>query len=293
VAFLEFRPTKPLYHYTSVDGFSAILRSKTLWFSDLESANDPREIKLGYGRVMQALLRCLQKLPNSEGRDRLAFFRDRLIAYHDRLQVFCCCFSTKPDELPMWAAYGGNHSGISIGLRPSAILSIEARVQKVRYLDEASDGDFDRLVQDISTQLHVHPNDFLTDVTAGSAASAAIIALKHSSWAYENEVRMVHVQHKNRAKGLARLLPLPDIRGGDSAYWQEPLERIVRGRAVKYKAFRFGHYRHGSFDAQRAIKEAVLGPNCPISVAEAARLLHDEGFHDVHVRHSDCKINVW
>ena len=55
MAFLEYRPTQTLYQFCSVESFRAILKSKSIWCSDLEEANDPRELKLGFEHFVSAL----------------------------------------------------------------------------------------------------------------------------------------------------------------------------------------------------------------------------------------------
>lgn len=55
MGFVEYRPTKTLFKYCSLEGFFGILRSRRLWFTDLQAANDPREIRLGYEHFASAL----------------------------------------------------------------------------------------------------------------------------------------------------------------------------------------------------------------------------------------------
>jgi hypothetical protein len=55
MAYPEYLPKHTLYHYTSIDGLAAIAKSKCLRFSDLASANDPREVHLGREKVFVAL----------------------------------------------------------------------------------------------------------------------------------------------------------------------------------------------------------------------------------------------
>src|ERR1700683_3770487 len=145
MAYPEYLPRQTLYHYTSIDGLSAILESKCLRLSDLASANDPREIHLGREKVFVALRSVLDdEYKAGKGANLLHLIR-RLIAYFHGVQIFCCCFSMAADFLPMWNAYGGNYGGVSIGFRPRAIMDMTGRIQKVKYLDAANDGDFRKL----------------------------------------------------------------------------------------------------------------------------------------------------
>jgi hypothetical protein len=106
MAFLEYRPTQTLFHYTSVDGFFGILKSKHLWFSDLASSNDPRELKFG----LQHFVDALRSVRNNEYRGErgrfLSLLEERFTDYHQNAHAFCCCFSLVADQLPMWALTG-------------------------------------------------------------------------------------------------------------------------------------------------------------------------------------------
>lgn len=53
--FMEFYPRTTLYQYCSAEAFLGILQSKTLWYTDLAGANDPREIDLGYEHILEAI----------------------------------------------------------------------------------------------------------------------------------------------------------------------------------------------------------------------------------------------
>lgn len=60
MAYLEYKPTDVLYHYTTTDGFKGIIGTKRLWFSDLRTTNDPREIIFGLGRIRPIVARILK-----------------------------------------------------------------------------------------------------------------------------------------------------------------------------------------------------------------------------------------
>jgi hypothetical protein len=51
-------PIRILAHYTSVDAFASILRSKEMWFSCVRDTNDTREVSEGFDAVEAALAEC-------------------------------------------------------------------------------------------------------------------------------------------------------------------------------------------------------------------------------------------
>jgi hypothetical protein len=199
MAFLEYHPTQTLYQFCSVDSFRGILSSKEIWCSDLERANDPRELKLGFEHFLAAI----KFVRENEFKGFAGVFLDRLkddlARSHDVHQAFCACFSLVKDELPMWNEYGSNYSGVAIGFRPTAITSMPGRIQKVKYVDEDTANDFRDIVREIASGFDPsHTFDDLTYwVTTRTSALSAITALKHRSWAHEREARFIHLQTRN------------------------------------------------------------------------------------------------
>jgi hypothetical protein len=194
----------------------------------------------------------------------------------------------------MWAANGNNYSGVAIGFRPAAFLGIPARVQLVRYVDGNTLAEFRSLVRDIAAQFDsTHdPDDLNFWIPATRSVYSVIISLKHSSWAYEREVRMVHMQPiRAPQEGDADFVSITGyLPNGDEVRWRKPLERSVGNRTVKYLDFPFGRFHNGAFDPSQAIKKVVVGPNCNLSTDEVIDLMRDNGFQRFEVTKSDCEI---
>lgn len=295
MAYLEYRPTQTLFQYTSVDGFLGILKSKRLWLSDLRAANDPREIELGFERVIRALAAGA----GDEGRRvngiLLVSLVGQLTGYLKRAQAFCSCFSLAADELPMWSAYGQSYGGLAIGFRPAAILSVPGRVQRVKYLEKSIEEEvFQEAASKIAAQVELYrAGKGLTSwVGAATDAIAAALSLKHKIWSYEKEVRIVYVQRKERPNGSLANIPVSKGPSGEPILWQAPLERVVGTRPVQYVEFPFGRFRDGRVDPSRAIKTVIVGPNCSLTVPAVEAELTMHGFVDCSVVKSECQIRV-
>jgi hypothetical protein len=78
MAFLEHKPNKTLFHYTSEEGFLGIIASKQLWFSDLGQSNDPRELHIGFEQVSDAISSIAQKEFQGSRGDFLWVLRDQI-----------------------------------------------------------------------------------------------------------------------------------------------------------------------------------------------------------------------
>ena len=294
MAFIEYKPTQSLFQYCSREGFFGILKSKNLWFSDLASSNDPREIKFGYDKFIEALKSVRHDEYRGERGLFLSILAGRLAPYHKNVQAFCSCFSLEPDELPMWRAYGANCSGLAIGFRPTALFSIPARIQKVRYLNDDTSQEFRRVVVNIAAQLKGnYSNENLENwISASITAFAKMTALKHSSWSYEREIRMIHVQtiqppdpQSDSVFSLTGLLP-----NDEPVVWSKPSERVGISGITHFLEFPLGVFHNEKFDATKAIKKIMIGPNCTLSEHEIIDAMRTQGFTDFIVRKSDCKI---
>ena len=289
MAYPEYLPRQTLYHYTSVDGFAAIAKSKCLRLSDLAAANDPREIHLGREKVFVALRSVLDEEYKAGGGSKLLHLILRLVGYFDGLQIFCCCLSPTGDSLPMWNAYGANYGGLSIGFRPSAITFMTGRIQKVKYLDETNEGDFRTLALAIAAELQTvrSESDLLPWISSGTSAISAAIALKHDTWSYENEVRLIYVQRRDRPDNTLPVSSGPD---GKPVGWRQPSERLAGAETVNYFDFPFGRFQKGAYDPKQAIEYVIIGPKCSLGVNEVDEMLKSEGFDGFTVRPPNCQI---
>jgi hypothetical protein len=292
MAYPEYLPTQTLYHYTSLESLSAIAKSKCLRLSDLASANDPREIHLGREKVFVALRSVLDDEYKVGKGANLLHLITRLIGYFDGVQIFCCCLSMAEDTLPMWNAYGANYGGVSIGLRPRAIMDMTGRIQKVKYLDAANEGDFRSLARDIAAQLQTIRSSSESEkwIGAGISAICAPTALKHNTWSYEDEVRLIYVQRRERPQGESARIPVCQSADGKPVGWRQPSERLAGGETVKYFDFPFGRFGKGTYDPTRSIECVVIGPKCSLGVKEVHDLLKAHGFDGFTVRPSNCQI---
>jgi hypothetical protein len=209
--------------------------------------------------------------------------------YRDTQQTFCSCFSPVKDDLPMWREYGSNYAGVAIGFRPTAITSMPGRIQKVKYLNPDTTEDFRRHVRDIAAKFDPErsPADFMYWMDAGVSSFTSITALKHHSWAYEKEVRFIHVQVRETKKENPQIAEFSDE---TPVFWSKPLSRPGQNGSVDYKAFPFGRRKDQTSDSTRAIDRIVIGPRCTLTEADIRTLLEKNGYAGFEIEKSDCQI---
>ena len=212
-----------------------------------------------------------------------------VVGYRKEQQTFCACFSPLKDALPMWREYGANYAGIAVGFRPTAITSMPGRIQKAKYLDSNTENDFERIVRDIVSNFDPQHsmNDAQYWLEAGISVFTAITALKHTSWAYEQEVRFIHAQVRQEQPPNTLIAEFSDEA---PVFWSAPLSRIRNGANVEYKAFPFGKRKDGKSDPSKAIERIVIGPRCNLARDDVATLLERNGYSGFEIENSDCQI---
>lgn len=105
-----------IFHYTSLRGFSGIVESRQLWFSEADLLNDYSE-----GTYLFEFLRHILYTTKRYAKA----FTNMILReidnppYHDaypEYKIFICCFSYNRDSLPMWNYYAkdSNQHGVNI-----------------------------------------------------------------------------------------------------------------------------------------------------------------------------------
>lgn len=125
-------PDTLLYHYTTTDGLLAIVRSKTIWATDLGYLNDSMELEHGLRQFLEMAQDLLSpvSVPSSATLSRLAgfeastdleeLFRSRiLVGLRQQNVLGVTCFCENGDLLSQWRGYG--ISGYSVGFEPGTL----------------------------------------------------------------------------------------------------------------------------------------------------------------------------
>lgn len=188
----------------------------------------------------------------------------------------------------MWGEYTA-YAGLSIGFKPTAINDIQARLQQANYLSDNTPEAFRAKVLEIAAthdpEGGVPEEEFWTQASVD--AFTAITALKHHTWAYEREIRMIHLQTKQPPDPGDGTLVSGD---GEVNEWITPSTRTGANGEVSYLPFEFGRYRDSDDKHRRAIARVVIGPKCTLSRDAVAELLETNGYEGVEIVHSECRI---
>jgi len=128
-----------IYHYTNDAGLEGILRSGTLWLTDIFDLNDPSELRHGCSQLVRIL-----KERAAEGPREAQVFAEALERFllnggiEASAHYFVCSFSKSGDELGQWRAYADNGRGFAIGFDSKALVGAFDAEDRARNLPNSS-----------------------------------------------------------------------------------------------------------------------------------------------------------
>lgn len=289
MAFLEYRPTSTLFHYCSALGFDGITGSGSIWLTDLQHANDPKELQLAeiIEQVMNELLDKASDLPEWQAVYRQLQYR--LQRLRQRFGMYSFSLSLKGDQLPMWQEYTDRGRGFCIGFRGSAFNHMPLRVQKVTYATPSHLGSLHPEIERIAKPLVGHETDFIAEIGPMTELLSLITSVKDDTWAHEAEVRLIF-SSMARPDDFDGEPPIPVslLRDGTPVYPADPLLRMRDGLSVPYFSKPFGRMQQGTWDPSRSIARVIIGPNNNRSVSEVEAYLRRIGYRDFEVVTSRC-----
>ncbi|WP_419175876.1 DUF2971 domain-containing protein [Desulfosediminicola sp.] len=244
-------PQERLYHYTSFSGLLGIVKSRSLWTSDIRYMNDSAELKHTADLLKTEVSRRItagHAMP-----DLLNQFLDwvthRITNGH---MLFAASFRSNGNLLSQWRGYSRHGKGVSLGFNPEYIMrcadqqafqigkciySCEQQellicqvVDAVEELAEEHDG---RLTERDSGGNHVY-NQIFEMIESDLLRIAAI--LKHPSFREEEEWRIVspvitnyHQAAVQFREGVSMLVPYIEFRLSSMGNGPIDLEHLFLG----------------------------------------------------------------
>lgn len=192
---LNRTPPPVLYHYTTQQGLLGIINNKEIWATHTQYLNDAREFIHAVDIFRQELDRMIADPPTNECRDFLSRLSTHLRLELQSINVCVCSFSSEPDSLPQWRAYGGAASGFAIGFSGEFLrkaIGDGGWLSPVLY----EEGEQQALVYGV---LHESLDDYRANPAKSHEIENSFIAhlyryaplLKHTSFKDEREWRIV------------------------------------------------------------------------------------------------------
>ncbi len=201
-------PSKILYHYTSLSTFLEIMKQVKeehfiLRGTDIKYLNDWSEMDYGTNVLSECLKYYESCNPEKEKKSNQITpekWREFLTLSTFKSEPFITSLSQNQDNLPMWSMYGDNGNGIAIGLDFNIIKldynnSADVPLKKCHYnsnllLEELkSNADILEILYNTNgiteSRIYLNPN------IAYNELANRICTLKHPSYEYENEWRLI------------------------------------------------------------------------------------------------------
>lgn len=254
-------PPGTLYHYTSADGMVGILKSRSLWMTDIRYLNDLSELQ--YGKDILTA-RIDSKLANNDiganGKEFLNRCRRSVGSSAPGEGTFSTSFCQDGNLLSQWRAYRGRGGGYAIGFdfvhtlrfldKPCALAKMTYdRDVQTEVLDSSIEK-FSSLLESIDMSSDDGRQSFDGAVNAFMGMTGTLItAFKHPAFKEENEWRLIY-----KARSDPRI-----NRGTDS-----PKIRTFDGNVIPYYEVSFDAAIEVSKDDTGGIRfpivEIVIGP---------------------------------
>ncbi len=219
-----------LYHYTSAEALMGIIKSRSIWASNISYLNDEQE----YFYATNLIKPFLDQIERNSSNSFLLDFLTKLMIRDHCGPVFVASFSKDPDLLSQWRAYCKD-GGFSIGFKRDDLnrIAVESGFEIVKCIYDVKDQE--KLIQHFINSLTEDISMLAEPVTARNDAlkfyagkvnlqlKKLINIIKHPAFKEERECRLVRLfveannahQHFRAYNGL--LIP----------YYEIPLEKEV------------------------------------------------------------------
>lgn len=189
-------PPEQLFHYSSLSGYLGIVKSRTLWASNIHRLSDAEEYAYGL-RLTKQLLEERRLLttaaPEIELLETLGLHLGSIV----RTNLFVVSFSANDDLLSQWRGYCPNGKGVSIGFYSSDLIAAAQRqgfrLLRVTYKLSEARAIAGELISAALRKRVENASRASADIASEFAWDFVSIApaLKHEAFAEESEWRLV------------------------------------------------------------------------------------------------------
>lgn len=256
-----------IYHYCAATVFESIIATKQVWLTDITKLNDTTEYQDGFALIREVLDRKgLGEHPLLRG-----IHADQL---NTTFRILVGCFSREGDVSSQWASYADNTRGLSVGFD-------EHELDQYNLMNRYLENDSQPIGQ------HIKIFNVSYDKTAFIKTVNDVID--------DLELRSPLLKYHMMALALRRLAALykdPYFRDERETRVMIELESHIDDkyelgeRMNAYGESASYHKLLTSYENLSAIKEVIVGPNCPYTQADVEALLQQHGLPSVRVTYS-------
>ncbi len=162
--------------------------NKQLYFPVSKQFNDPFDAQLLPSSFIKEL-KTLGYQPSGDEFDmQESYVKDRLLNYG------IYSLSRKGDDILMWSHYAKSHTGICVGFKENITHHFREYDYPIWVYDVVYETEhpFKKILEDLNTKARFNSVDlFANHCSLGFALLETALTVKHESWHYEKEVRVV------------------------------------------------------------------------------------------------------
>lgn len=137
---IRIPPDSTLWHYTTGNSLIEIIKSGTIFATQLSGLNDTTELRYGASLFRSALETLHTKFGLTP--EIIAFIEKATEYFKENPRYpaqasnpsFVTCFSAVKNDLSQWRAYGGGENGYAIGFRARTLLGVpQSMIARINY----------------------------------------------------------------------------------------------------------------------------------------------------------------
>jgi hypothetical protein len=256
---LQKKAPDRLYHYTNQAGLLGIMRTRSLWATDIQFLNDHGEFWYGTNLAHDAISHRLESVAVDDERRHLESMKGRLSMTTKLFAVYVASLSELDDDLAQWRAYSGTSTGYAVCVFGDTIRTLADKqhftfaaciydvAEQERWMDKIIDTSLREMIDDEKAGITYYHSELSDKFVSRVFAYGPLF--KHPSFAGEHEWRLIST------RSIWQGNPSFDIREG-------------RSTLVPYRTFRLEDEGAMSFH----IPEIVVGPCAFPALAEKAAM---------------------
>src|SRR5215469_3361650 len=127
---LSGTPPDMLWHYTSGAALIDIIKSGSLFATQIACVNDATEIRYSVEKLRAAFARRRLNATNPDEVTLVDYVLSTISAETVNSEWFVICFSKRRDDLSQWRAYSGGENGYAIAFRAGGLIGLSERSRR-------------------------------------------------------------------------------------------------------------------------------------------------------------------
>ncbi len=284
------RHPKTLYHYCSIETFFNVIKSNSVWLSDIEKSNDSLELTYMKNEYANCIKAACLSFAEYHKKNAISYDERRLNALLQILtnvstlaipitKTWVFCLSEKGDLLSQWRGYADDGYGVSIGFDTKHLFHVIDSIastdpmqglifflSKINYSEKEMKEEVQKLISPTECgkceTLQVL-QEKLTFPIAKIEGSAPYY--KSESFKEEKEWRIALTTVIGECCDYTKLHGVSDLAALSNFDYIHSNKKLI------------SHFELIFADLKKAINKIILGPKCKVSVEEMRYFLISKG----------------